>query len=312
VPATVALAGMALNAMAAIDSAQAFDYVDMELRKRLMFALLIAAGIVMATLRQPGDEERPAPWVRAAFVVATLLFLLQNLVDFSMFETSGMFLLALMAGTAIAVADPPAGRANASLVRRAVPFAVGGLAWLVLFFAIVLPVGLSEADAAAAGELRRTRRVGAADLYAQAFHRVDYNADYAYETARSLLEEQAPIDAFRSWIDKAIVANPMSAAAWLMSGRVEGQSSSPDLMRLRSAYDHALAIDPQNVSAHLEYGELLAKYGLPHEAAKQIEAALIANSGLSPDEPKRLPTDTVAQLERRIAELAGATSRPAP
>jgi hypothetical protein len=303
-PVGIGLAGMLLNAAAAIDWGQSGDYIDLELRKRLMFVLLIAAGVAMATLARPRDDARPTPWVRAALVIAALLFLLQNLVDFSMFETGGMFLFALIAGSAVAVSRSPVAARERSFARRAWLAAAAALAWGVAFFTVAVPVGLSESDAVAADELRRTRRAGAADLYARAFDCVPYNADYAVQTARSLLDEQAPIEAFRSWIDRAIAANPMSVGSLLMSGRVESQLPSPNVNRLRYSYERALAIDPQNVNVAIEYGELLAKLGSPRDAARWIEVALVANAGLHPDEPKRLPPATVAQLERRIAELA--------
>ncbi|HEV7301710.1 MAG TPA: O-antigen ligase family protein [Tepidisphaeraceae bacterium] len=309
VPVMIAASAMVLNAMASIDLNQSADYIDYELRKRLLYGVMLTLGLLAGTLARHDVVARHGGWVRTALVIATLLFLLQNLIDFSMFESSGMFVFALLAGSAVGIstgAMSAVSRNAASFVRRIVPLGIAAVVWLVLLFAIVMPIGLSEGDAITAGELRRLGRPGAADLYGQAYDRVSYNADYAYQTARSLLDEREPIGPFRAWIDRAIATNPMSVKSLLLSARVEAQLPEPNVERLQHGYDRAVEIDPQAVEMRLEYAEALIRFSQPQQAVEQMRLALAANAGLSPDEPKRLPIEQVAAIERRIAELSAA------
>lgn len=307
-PVVIALAGMAINAMASIDTAQAFDYVDLEFRKRLLMAVVMAIGITAAVIGRSTDDERPTPWLGVGFALATLLLLVQNLIDFSMFEPSGMFLFATIAGAAVGSGkdfSTTFALKPASFGRRAIAPVVMAVVWLVVAFGLALPVGLAESDAFAGAELRRARRGDrAADAYASAAQRVPYNYDYAFETARALLESGAPSTASRAWLDRAIAtAGGMSLKTWLLSARVEASQQSPDVARLRKAYDAAIAVDPQSVSTRLEYADVLEKLGLPKDAASQMRLALAANAGLDPNEPKRLPPALVAEVERRAAGL---------
>lgn len=305
-PIAIALAAMALNALASIDTAQNVDYVFVEYCKRLFFAIFLLVGITLAVAGSQSRDDRPTRWLAISFALAAVLFLVQNLIDFSMFEVGGMFLFALLIGAAVAAKPIDENAVNTTpFIRRAIAPAMVIVVWLIVLFTIAFPIGLSESDSHTADEFRRVRRPDlAADAYARAWNRVPYNPDYAYQTARALAEGNAPLPSIRAWVDRAIATSDnMSIKAWLLSAAVEDRAATPDLTRLRTAYDTAIAIDPQAVGVRLDYADILERRGFPNEAADQIRAALTANDGLSPDEPKRLKPDHVTALEARAREL---------
>jgi tetratricopeptide (TPR) repeat protein len=303
VPLTIGTAAMALNVFATIDWTQHFDYIDLELRKRLLYTVLLSLGVFAATVRASAVSQGDASWLRGAFVIATLLLLLQNLVDFSMFEPGGMVLLALMVGSAVGL-SPATGEAM-PVPRRWPRWALVGMAvaWLAAVFGLVVPIGLAESEAARGDDMRQKGRSGAADLYAAAFDRVSYNADYAYSVARSLLEERRPLADFRRWIDITTATNPMSVKPLLLSARVEAAQQPPNMERMRTAYDRALQIDPQNHVIELEYGQTLAKLDLSKDAAEHFRRALEVNAAFDREEPKRLRRERVAEIEAILESL---------
>lgn len=302
-PLAIGASAMLLNTMATIDWAQSADYVDLELRKRLLYAVLITGSVLAATIGVR-DGRRDISWIRNTIVVATLLFLLQNLVDFSMFEPGGMALFALLAGSGMGLASIDAPQTTIGSRRwRIAALASTSVAWLIAMIALAVPIGSAESNAATADELRRTRQPGAADYYATAAESVPYNADYAFAAARSLLEERHPIADFRRWIDRAIAANPLAVRSWLMSARVEAQSPSPDLARLRKGYDEALRLDPQSPEVEMEYADVLERLGYAKEAAAHLRRALAVDAAFDPREPKRLKPERVAEIESKIKLL---------
>jgi hypothetical protein len=301
IPALLAIAAMGINALCSIDLSQNFDYVDLELRRRLLYAVLLTIGIVSATTGWHGRPERPLPWIRSAFVIATILFLIHNLIDFSLFETGGMFLFATIAGAAVGAVDRRIIRPQRKVVGATLAsVAIGSLAWLV---AIVVPVAAAETDAQQGADLARTNHRGAADAYARAVSEVGYNYDYANKAAESLIMEHAGIEDIRRWIDRAIAINPMAVSPRLLEAHFEEQLPTPSADRLLAGYDTVLSLDPQNVPARLDFAAALVKLGQPARAVEQLHLALTANAGLDPAEPKRLSPDRIAQINATIAKL---------
>jgi len=68
-------------------------------------------------------------------------------------------------------------------------------------------------------------------------------------------------------------------------------------------YRAALDIDPNDVAMRLDYAGLLLKQNQPSAARRQMELALQYNDGLDEAEPKRLPKEKVAQIEKQINQL---------
>ena len=82
----------------------AFGFI--EVLKRLLYMLLLMIGLVTGALRSTRDQtldDRPAPLLLYAVLVALAIFLVHNLVDFSLFETGPMFAFAMLAGAALGV-----------------------------------------------------------------------------------------------------------------------------------------------------------------------------------------------------------------
>ncbi|HXE53812.1 MAG TPA: O-antigen ligase family protein, partial [Tepidisphaeraceae bacterium] len=130
----IALAAMLVNVIASIDFTQSGSWVFIELFKRGIFLLALIVGICTVAIRSTERQElddRPAPWILRALLVGIGLFLIHNLIDFSMFEPGPMFLLALLMGAALGMRlkDKPKVEQNRALPR--VALAAACVAWLL-------------------------------------------------------------------------------------------------------------------------------------------------------------------------------------
>jgi TolB-like protein/cytochrome c-type biogenesis protein CcmH/NrfG len=76
----------------------------------------------------------------------------------------------------------------------------------------------------------------------------------------------------RAEAEKALELDPQSADAWVALGSADASTSPPDLVRARAAFRKALAIDPSNVGAHLNYGAVLP---LKDALAQELEATVL-------------------------------------
>lgn len=309
----VAVVGVSLNALSSIDFDQMAAYVTMELIERVAGLILLVTGALVVVLRSSQDtsaDDRPAPWVLYAVLVALGLFLLHNLVDFSLFETGALFLFALLAGAALGVRLPEAPARPANRVP-AIALVTGTLVWLVAAGALAGPVVLAEELAHEAdGMIRRARSgndlVRASEELEGAFDLVPYNADYAYRRAAAVLgpatlPEWAP--RAREALGAAIRANPYEASYYVTRAELESRQPAPDWGRVQSDFDRALELDPRNVRLRLRYAKVLEGAGLREPARRQYERALQENDLLPAVEPERLPPDQVEAVRRAISEL---------
>ena len=95
---------MAINVLAGSDWSQPAAYNTLELIRRLGLLCLFVVGGSLAAIRSVDRQEaddRPAPWLLTATLVALGLFLLHNLIDFSLFEPGIMFLFMFLCGSAL-------------------------------------------------------------------------------------------------------------------------------------------------------------------------------------------------------------------
>jgi tetratricopeptide (TPR) repeat protein len=252
-------------------------------------------------------DDRPAPWVLYAMLVALGLFLVHNLVDFSLFEPGPLSIFAFVCGAALGVRTPPVSAAGGSPrgARRAL--VVAAVAWLVITFAFAAPVAVAEQAAADGDEGLRARRLDrAADDFERALGTVPYNADYAFRAARALLFAPDPrphTDRVIRLLDRAVALDPTRAEYWLSRANAEFLRPSPDAALVRRGYERALRLDPNSVQSRLDYAALLTRLGDSSGARDQYEAALRQNDLLSPDEPKRLPPAKLEQIRKAISDL---------
>lgn len=287
-------------------------YVFLRVLERCAGAILIFIGIAAVALRSPADpalDDRPAPWLLYGVLVGLAVFLLHNLVDFSMFEVGPMFLFALLLGSALGMRqdDAEAGAtASAARRRRVAALAIACVAWVAATGAIAVPVLLAEEHADAADKhLRDGSPARAAHSYHAAFEAVPYNADYAFREADALYASGAAPGAWRAALGDAVAANPSHAGYWAALARYEAALAQPDAGRVRAAFERALTLDPANVAMRLDYAAQLEKLGFPAEAQAQYEDALARNDALDPNDAERLPAEKLEAARQAIQRLQG-------
>jgi tetratricopeptide (TPR) repeat protein len=286
--------GLVISAAAGIDWAQPPAYNALEVMRRIGFLCLFIVGSALAALRSAQRHEvddRRAPWVLYASLVALGLFLLHNLVDFSLFEPGPMFLFAWLCGSALGarqIHGSTSPRARRGSVVALLALAV--VLWVIAAGGFALPVALAERNADEGDEAVRTRRFAQAESsFEQALDSVGYNADYAFRAARAALADPAPGSAELALqlLDRAIAADPSRPQYWLHRAYARMRSGASDVAAVRSDYEQALRLDPNNVDVRIEYADTLRRVGDRAAAAEQYRLALHYNDLLSPDEPKR-------------------------
>lgn len=282
-------------------------YVTLRLIERVFGSAILLAGMLCACVRSMNDatlDERPAPWLLRAMLAALAVFLLHNLVDFSMFEIGPMFLFAMMVGSVIGIRTDVA-RPNPRRMR--VTFAASAVVWLIAAGGLVLPVVIAEDRAASGDEQLRTKDpTRAAQSYRDAMSIVPYNGEYALSAARA----GGTVDAVRDAFWRALYANPMQASYHASLAQFEAELPTPDKARVKSEYDAALALDPANVPMRLKYAEYLEKLGFASDAKAQLERALWFDDQLAPDEVERLSPGKVAEIREKIATVDQSKAKP--
>ena len=306
--------GVAMSAVATIDfSANVLDSLVLLVQPLLLLLAIVLCGIA-GCMRSSSDwaaDDRPGPWVFATVVVGLGLFLLHNLIDFGWFEPGATCAFMTLAGAALGVAPappPPAAQ------RRG--WAVGSLAaavvvWLVVAFAVALPVGLASEAASSAGDLIRaapaeqpadvaTANRRAADGYAAAAALVPYDADLLDRAARAAAYG-GDVARARSLVADAVVADPLLIDAHLLDAALRPPG---DAAGIRAAFDAAVALNPNDRDIRLQYGAALDRLGDRTAAAAQYRAALAADAALPIGEPRRFGAEQLARV-RAQAGLAG-------
>ena len=298
--------GVALNALASIDFAQTSDFWIYEGIKRGLFLALLAVGTavgVAASRERLALDNRPAPLLLAAMFIAVVLFLVQNLVDFSLFETGPMFVFALVAGSLLGVRLPAAAGRRSRTPLAVVAFAIAGLAWVAAGFAFAWPtVAAGQRAAAADAEMAANRPNDAAGDYLSAFETAPFaDGQLALSAARAKLAAGDPPRSAEPLLALAAAADPTNSRYPLEQARL--QLALPKGVRdnalVIARYDAALRRDPINVAMRLEYADALRSLGKPEEAKGQDRLALKYDDELPPGEPKRLVPERVEAIKNR-------------
>src|SRR5207302_4352909 len=100
--ASVAAGGIVLSTVLAVDFTMGAPELDVMRRLLWLGAMIITSSLVaLRSLHSQEPDARPAPWVVYALIVGVGVFLVHNLIDFSLFETGPMFLFALLTGSAL-------------------------------------------------------------------------------------------------------------------------------------------------------------------------------------------------------------------
>jgi O-antigen ligase len=311
-----------VNIFASLDLNQNGSYIFVELVNRLLYlcALLIGSLIVaLRSLEKPQVDERAAPWILYGILIAVGVFLIHNLIEFSLFEPGALCLFAVLVGAALGM------RLDNRPVRtpRIPPWAVAALAacvagWLAAAIFIAAPVIRGEAaahegdDKLQAGDLE-----AASDDYSQAAAFVPFNADYSFRAARTLqmaLGPPVPLtdakqielsikyrDPIMTGYSVAIARDPAFLGAYHYRAIFELQLDEPD--RMSADFEKVLALNPNEVSLRLEYAHSLQLVGRPAEARRQYELALHYDDLLDTAEPKRLAAQRRDEIEKLMASL---------
>jgi tetratricopeptide (TPR) repeat protein len=240
------------------------------------------------------------------------MFLVHNLVDFSLFEPGPMMLMALLVGAALGVRQPSvAGRKKRTAVA-AMALGVCVVLWLVAAGFVWASTAVAEDAADDAALALRTNRPGEARrLFEVARGHQRLNADYAFRAAQCLITS-SPVytSAATDLLGVAIATNPLDPEYYRERARylLRAPEPTPDTVeRAKRDYARALELNPNGVSGRLEYADVLALLGKTAaeraEAVRQYEEALRYNDRLKADEPKRLREARVAEIRKKIEEL---------
>jgi O-antigen ligase len=164
---------MLLNILASVDftlqAPGAGWYIMLELFKRLLYFVLLLLGVSAISLKsstQADLDDREAPWLLWGIIAAIAVFLVHNLIDFSLFEPGPMLMFAMLLGAVIGARTQPRTGAGAprAMARLA---AAGSLAALIAAgIGVAAPIAVAESTAHAGDEQIRNAQLpsGAAKL----------------------------------------------------------------------------------------------------------------------------------------------------
>ncbi|MFN4244050.1 MAG: O-antigen ligase family protein [Tepidisphaerales bacterium] len=266
----VVAAATALSVPLTIDLSADAAWVVLELFKRLMFmgVLLVVGGLsVLSSRTSARGDTSPAELARVAVVAALGVFLLHNMIDFSLFEPGPMAMAAMLWGAACGsraereeTGEVPAGAADGHTGGGAVRWAsaaaaAGLLAALGVWAAFVaVPVVRGDRLAREADELLRTSALDAPPRSRSLTPATPGGTGLRGGPVRDgLASERVQLaamryaDAFRVVPWNAEYAMK-SARAWLV-GRMS-------LVNIREMLDAAIAADPRHVRYRLDRARL--------------------------------------------------------
>lgn len=297
----------AVNTLCSVDFAQDASFVFIELMKRVLYFGLILIGFVLVAIRSFDRQElddRTAPWIVRAMLVALGAFLLHNMIDISFFESGPMLTFMMIAGATMGMNSSETPRAS-SPAKRVWVLAPLAAAWVAALFAVVVPLTVAESKAQSADDAIRARNAAAgARLLLDAYDSLPFaNADYLYRAGFAQMAAAAPVDDIRKTLRDAMRINPASSTYPRRLAEVEIRQPQPEPAVIRELFERSLALNPNDVTARIDYAKALEMLGLKIAAAEQYRLALEKNEGLSKDEPKRLPADEVQKIRSAIDRL---------
>ena len=100
------VAAIVINIFASIDFNQNGSWIFVELINRMLYlcALLLGSLVVaLRSLEKPQVDERAAPWILYGILVGVGVFLIHNLIEFSMFEPGPLCLFGVLMGSALGI-----------------------------------------------------------------------------------------------------------------------------------------------------------------------------------------------------------------
>lgn len=311
--ALIAGAALFINVICSVDFHSDAGFVLNELLTRVgMFALLLIGASVAAikSLSAPELDSRPAPLLLYAMLAALTVFLIHNLIDFSMSEAGALMLFAWLAGSALGVRQPSAAGQKRRTAMAAVTLAICVVVWLAAAGFIWTPTASAEANAAdAARALRTSRASEAMRLYNLAHQQQPLNADYAFRAAQAGMSNPVFNPVVLDLLGIAIRENPIEPVYYLTRARylLHSPEAASHRQEIKDDFERAIKLNPNDVGTRVEFGDALASFNTPQDRAQainQYRQALNFNSLLKEDEPKRLRGTKVEEIEKKIATLS--------
>src|SRR5262249_40406635 len=153
----------------------------------------------------PHLDDRPAPWLLCAMLAAAAVFLIHNLLDFSIFEPGPMCVFAMLIGAVVGARYEPT---SSSRAGAGVALILGIALWCGAAIGVVIPIAQTESTAQQANdEIRANRINSASSRLRNAFEGLWIpNSDYAFRAAVAMQQAGMPDDAMKM-LAAAIVAD---------------------------------------------------------------------------------------------------------
>lgn len=312
--ASICLGGILINILCSVDFVTPYAggawFIAMEIFKRMLFfglLLLGYAGACLESSRRPHLDDRAAPWLSRAMIAGVAVFLVHNLIDFALFEPGALCLFAMLGGAALSVRT---NYAEKPVVSRTIPIAacaIAGILWIAVLIGLVIPVANAEHYAQSGDDLVRAGQASiAAEALEDAFESLWLtNADYAYRAAVAMQYTPTPADRTRAMLEAAVRTNPMSVLYRRARAQFEIRQPMPDSRRIMEDFEAAIEMDPNDVSAHVDFADALVRLGQRQRAIEEYRTALKYDDLLEKDEPKRMPPAKIAEIEQKIRALQG-------
>jgi tetratricopeptide (TPR) repeat protein len=239
------------------------------------------------------------------------IFLLHNLIDFSLFETGPLMLFCFLTGSVLGVRWPSVAGATKKTGVAVAALTVASILWLAAAARMWLPTLFAELAAERGDELFRTSLMkdkttdlskldAAFAAYQEAMREQPINGEYAWKAANVLLYKHAPATLVRQMIDAAIAANPRAGKYFVFKAEHELRQTKPEGPEVMRAYQSALGLSPGDVQLRLAYAQALEKLGDRDFAKEQYREALRWDDLLPKDERKRLTEKKRKEIEALI------------
>jgi tetratricopeptide (TPR) repeat protein len=182
---------------------------------------------------------------------------------------------------------------------------LGTLAWLGAAVGIAAPVVIAEHEAQQGDDAIRAGSPAAAVAhFGRAMDAMWIpNGDYAYRAARAMILGSYPPEQVRAMLGLATDRSRMNPAYPRLLAEYELRQASPDQRAVIGAYERVIALDPNDVSAHLDFAGSLERFGRNDEARRQYEEALRLNDLMDAAEPERLPQAKIDEIRAAIGRL---------
>lgn len=296
-----------IGSAASIDFSLPVEAWLFELLRRVLFAILLSIGLLLASLRGGQRielDQRPAPLLASSMSIAALLLLIHSSLDFALFENATTLLFAVLLGSSIGLRWPSLAGGRRHNAAAQTSLTLGVLGWLSAAVFIAWPVSSAEDAAWRAEQSVQQRRLSeAVSLYEQAFDEAPVsNADYLARAAGTMIAAREDPARVRATIARAAAAEPMSALHRLNRARYERSlaESERDASAMLAAYARAVALNPMDLSIRLEYADALESVGQLPEARQQWREVLRINDLFDATEPERLSASQVERIEAKL------------